>query len=133
MRKKAAAVPASLAAYKLHYLGCVIRTRDGAFIPPDTGNGDYAAYLAWVAIGNTPDPADPAPPPSPGEVADNNDLAAFPTRTQITNAIGTINTDLTTLGGAPTNAQVVAIVVRHLQRELYEINGIKSLVKRGAP
>jgi hypothetical protein len=33
----------------------VKRVGDGAFIPFDPNNTDYAAYLAWVAAGNTPD------------------------------------------------------------------------------
>ncbi len=36
----------------------VKRTTDNVFIPFDDNNTDYQAYLAWVAEGNTPDPAD---------------------------------------------------------------------------
>ena len=34
------------------------RLSDNTFIPPDPDNTDYQAYLAWVAAGNTPLPAD---------------------------------------------------------------------------
>ncbi|MET3134952.1 hypothetical protein AAKU55_005255 [Oxalobacteraceae bacterium GrIS 1.11] len=36
----------------------IVRISDGAFIPADLGNVDYASYLAWVAAGNVPLPAD---------------------------------------------------------------------------
>jgi hypothetical protein len=34
------------------------RQSDGASIPLDTDNTDYQAYLAWVAEGNVPTPAE---------------------------------------------------------------------------
>ena len=42
----------------------VMRVADGACIPFDPANTDYAAYLAWVEEGNMPDPA-PEPEPVP--------------------------------------------------------------------
>lgn len=47
--------------YKLLSGGAVRRLADGAAVPPDPLNGDYREYLAWVAAGNTAQPADPAP------------------------------------------------------------------------
>lgn len=39
----------------------VKRLADNALIPFDPRNTDYQKYLAWVAAGNTPQPADKAP------------------------------------------------------------------------
>lgn len=49
--------------YKLTNSTTILRTTDGACIPADPANMDYAVYLRWIEEGNVPDPADPAPAP----------------------------------------------------------------------
>jgi hypothetical protein len=44
--------------YKLAQDKLSVRRDDGACIPADPANHDYAEYLDWLAAGNKPDPAD---------------------------------------------------------------------------
>ncbi|MGL5935949.1 MAG: hypothetical protein ACRCZI_10050 [Cetobacterium sp.] len=49
--------------YKLlHNTQSIQRLIDGAIVPADINNQDFAAYLRWVAQGNTAANADPLPP-----------------------------------------------------------------------
>ena len=45
-----------MAEYKLTSNDSITRTADGASIPADPANSDYAAYLKWVEDGGVPDP-----------------------------------------------------------------------------
>lgn len=53
--------------YRLTSSTEIERIADGAIIPADADNADYAAYLAWLADGNTPEPYE-VPEPSPAEL-----------------------------------------------------------------
>lgn len=57
---------------------CIVRITDNAFIPLDPANTDYQEYLAWVEEGNTPQPADtlPEPTPAPNWIQFSNFLLA---------------------------------------------------------
>lgn len=50
--------------YQLASAGAVIRLSDGAFIPADPLNRDWAAYQDWLAAGNAPQPAPSVEPPT---------------------------------------------------------------------
>jgi hypothetical protein len=55
--------------YQLTTGDTILRLADNAFIPADPANRDYAEFQAWLAAGNTPEPAPPSPPPGPDYLA----------------------------------------------------------------
>lgn len=56
--------------YRLTNTDAITRLSDSATIPVDQNNNDYRDYLAWVAAGNTPEPAIAQAPPVPDEISD---------------------------------------------------------------
>ena len=63
--------------YQLTATTTIKRLSDGALIPPDPANIDYAAYLAWVDEGNTPEPAPEPEPPLQLTAAERLEAAGF--------------------------------------------------------
>ena len=63
--------------YKLTDTTLIIRTADGAYIPADPANTDYATYLEWLATGNTPEPYVIPPPAVPATVTRFQALATL--------------------------------------------------------
>jgi hypothetical protein len=59
--------------YRLTENGGVMRS-DGAFIPDDPANADWAEYQAWLAHGNAPDPY--VPPPAPRRLVPKSIIVA---------------------------------------------------------
>jgi hypothetical protein len=60
--------------YQLTATEAILRLADNAFIPQDPANVDFAAYLAWLEAGNTPEPA--TEPPAPVHLTPAEKLAA---------------------------------------------------------
>lgn len=65
--------------YKLTRFDTVQRLSDGAFISPD-GRG-WDEYVAFLAAGGVPDPADPLPPEDPRILAIKTDADRVALRT----------------------------------------------------
>lgn len=116
--------------YKLT-LGGVIRLSDMAAIPQAPGNRDWDEYLAWVALGNTPQPADPDPGPDAAQLAVSgakqwyidNPNAALLFNLSITDLVVEIDSlDLTALPAATRNKlrlllKTLSVAVRVLAKK----------------
>jgi hypothetical protein len=69
--------------YQLTATSAIIRNSDGACIPADPENRDYAAYQAWASIaGNVADPY--VPPPAPPQSVMSQDIIAQFTTADVT-------------------------------------------------
>ena len=49
--------------------GIIRRIEDGAHIPPDPANSDYAEYLEWAKTNTAPDATEPSTAPDPAREA----------------------------------------------------------------
>ena len=63
-----------MADYQLTATDSILRTADGAFIPPDPANRDYEEYLKWCDAGGVADPY-VAPEPAPPQPTEAQELA----------------------------------------------------------
>lgn len=112
----------------------ILHVESGITFPPGD-NRFYQEYLAWLTEGNTPEPADPQPPPSSEEVARVGARAWYiahpPAQLLFTESIPDLETridnmDLTTAAGRnqlKLLLKTLAIAVRVLAKREGLING----------
>lgn len=110
-----------MALYKL-YSGGVIKS--GAFIPEMAGNKDWDEYTAWLALGNTPDPADPP-------TAHETEAAAAPQTARAYFAAHQAAIDFIRLTPAEQETQINAMTLAQAKVVIvYLTIAVSALVKR---
>lgn len=104
--------------YKLTANTAILRLFDGASIPADPANTDYAAYLAWLAEGNTPEPAD-LPDPKEAIRAQIEALEAQNLLPRVTREFMLLSFATTAAGmGVDPNTNVAYVRVKALDDEI---------------
>jgi hypothetical protein len=86
--------------YKLTKTTAITRIPDGASIPADPKNSDYAAYLKWVSEGNAAAPADVVVPAVPTIV----EMAQARLALLHAGYLATVNTAIAAMPGAAGDA-----------------------------
>jgi hypothetical protein len=85
---------------------CIKRIADNAFIPFDSANTDYQEYLAWLAGGNTPDPA-PVPAPEEALAAERAAMRCTPAQMRLTLHRMDLLTQVQAIADADEEARIV--------------------------
>ena len=107
--------------------GGVLRTTDGANIPPDANNKDWRDFLAWKDAGGMPDPIDPAYASQAAELASKQADRAAARADALVTALASktpaqidtyIVNNVTDLASAKTVLRALAQVVGVLARDL---------------
>ncbi|HJZ21145.1 MAG TPA: hypothetical protein VJ226_09320 [Bradyrhizobium sp.] len=102
----------------------IIRNSDGAWIPEVAGNVDYAIYLLWLALGNTPDVG--TPPTNPPVISLGDFWARLTSAEQ-----AAVQTAAILNGGLPTQLAFWAAATVVDLTSTNAINFLNTLVSSG--